>query len=73
MSDAFQLAMQIKNYQIADLKGKLEKVRADRDAESVRADMAERRERSIAAERDLWKHQAEEAHAALKSAGLSAR
>ena len=59
--------------QLADLKGKLAKARADRDRESLRADMAERRERSIAAERDIWKHQAEEAQAALKSAGLSAR
>lgn len=73
MSDAFQKAIQTKNEQIAELKGKLEKARAARDEMSLRADLAERRERSIAVERDIWRHQAEEAQAALKSAGWSAR
>lgn len=36
-------------------------------AEEARAEFAERQVRQIAAERDLWKHQAQEAQAKLKS------
>lgn len=39
------------------------------NAEEARAEMAEHQVRQIAAERDLWKHQAQEAQAALKSLG----
>lgn len=40
------------------------------DQEAVRAELAERRERSLAAEMEIWKHRAYEAEAALKSAGV---
>lgn len=38
-------------------------------AEEARAELAERQVRQIAAERDIWKHQAQEAQAKLKSLG----
>ena len=39
-------------------------------AEEARADLAERQVRQVVAERDLWKHQAQEAQAKLKSLGV---
>lgn len=47
---------------ISDLQGRL-------TAAEYRAELAEKRERQIAAERDIWKHRAQEAEAALKSMG----
>ncbi|MBL8578122.1 MAG: hypothetical protein JNK47_12920 [Mesorhizobium sp.] len=55
---------------IAGFRQEIATLKRRADAESIRADMAERRERSIAAERDIWKHQAQEAEAALRSAGV---
>ncbi|TGT36189.1 hypothetical protein [Mesorhizobium sp. M8A.F.Ca.ET.165.01.1.1] len=47
---------------IAGLQGQL-------TAAEHRAALAERAERQIASERDIWKHRALEAEAALKSSG----
>lgn len=41
-------------------------------AEEARAELAERQVRQIATERDIWKHQAQEAQARLKSLGEGA-
>jgi hypothetical protein len=38
-------------------------------AAEYRAELAERQVRQIAAEKDIWKHRAQEAEAALKSTG----
>ncbi len=54
---------------IASLNAELDEARRMVVAEQYRADQAERRERQIAAERDLWKHQAKAAEAELKSRG----
>jgi hypothetical protein len=48
---------------IASLQGKL-------TAAEFRAEKAERAERQIAIERDIWKHRALDAEAALKSRGV---
>jgi hypothetical protein len=45
------------------------KLQGDLTAAEYRAETAERQVRQIAAEKDIWKHRAQEAEAALKSTG----
>lgn len=53
--------------QVADVLAALERQKEKARAEEARAELAERQVRQIAAERDIWKHQAEAAQAELKS------
>ncbi len=53
-----------------DTRNHIVRLQARIDQETVRAEMAERRERSLAAEMEIWKHRAREAEAGLRSAGL---
>jgi len=55
--------------QVASLNAALNRQKEMTRAEEARAEYAERQVRQIAAERDLWKHRAQEAEAALKSTG----
>lgn len=55
--------------QVSDLHAALDRQKEKTRAEEARAEYAERQVRQIAAERDIWKHQAKEAKAALKSTG----
>ncbi|MET3661809.1 hypothetical protein [Aquamicrobium ahrensii] len=61
----------VKHYkeQVAALNAALTKQKEKVRAEEARAEYAERQVRQIAAERDIWKHQAQEAQAKLKSLG----
>lgn len=54
---------------IAGLQASLDKARLEVDQAAVRVEIAERKGRQIAAERELWKHRALEAEAVLKSMG----
>ena len=56
--------------QVASLHETVNAQRERTRAEEARAELAERQVRQIAAERDLWKHQAQEAQAKLKSLGV---
>lgn len=56
--------------QVVSLHETLRTQRERTRAEEARADLAERQVRQVAAERDLWKHQAQEAQAKLKSMGV---
>lgn len=71
--DAARIKGQRKNdvykKQIVDLNVALERQKQQARAEETRAEYAERQVRQIAAERDIWKHRALEAEAALKSLG----
>ena len=55
--------------QVAELHEKVRQQKEKTRAEEARAEYAERQVRQIAAERDIWKHRATEAEAALKSTG----
>lgn len=55
--------------QVAGLHDALARQKEKARAEEARAELAERQVRQIAAERDIWKHQAQEAQAKLKSLG----
>lgn len=55
--------------QVASLHEALTRQKERTRAEEARAELAERQVRQLAAERDLWKHQALEAQAKLKSRG----
>lgn len=55
--------------QVAGLHEALNRQKEKARAEEARAELAERQVRQIAAERDIWKHQAQEAQAKLKSLG----
>lgn len=59
----------VQKKQVADLQAKLDKARERLRAEEARAEIAERQVRQIASERDIWKLQAQEAQAKLKSMG----
>lgn len=52
-----------------ELRNQVSALQRRLNAEEARAEMAEHQVRQIAAERDLWRHQAQEAQAALKSMG----
>ena len=56
--------------QVAGLHEALTRQKEKARAEEARAELAERQVRQVAAERDIWKHQAQEAQAKLKSAGM---
>jgi len=49
----------------------ISKLQGQLTAAQYRAETAERAERQIASERDIWKHRALDAEAALKSTGRS--
>ena len=55
--------------QVASLHAALTKQKEKARTEEARAEYAERQVRQIAIERDIWKHQAQEAQAKLKSLG----
>lgn len=55
--------------QVVSLNAALNKQKEKARTEEARAEYAERQVRQIAAERDIWKHRAHEAEAALKSLG----
>jgi hypothetical protein len=55
--------------QVSELHEKLRKQKEQTRAEEVRAELAERQVRQITAEKDIWKHRAQEAEARLKSTG----
>jgi hypothetical protein len=53
-----------------ETRAQIARLQARVDQEMVRAELAERRERSLAAEMEIWKHRAHEAEAALRSSGV---
>lgn len=55
--------------QVAELFAALDRQKEKTRAEEARAELAERQVRQVAAERDIWKHQAQQAQAKLKSMG----
>jgi hypothetical protein len=55
--------------QVIDLNHAVQRQKEKTRAEEARAEYAERQVRQIAAEKEIWKHRALEAEAALKSTG----